>query len=75
MDRQAISFARIEHKINMVNPELYVRAHNAGLRMTEVPIEHRQRHGGITSHQSKALGRICRGVSEYLSRLSAELER
>ena len=72
-DRRFAEVARIDHEINLVNPELYVRARLAGLAMDEVAVRHSARMGGKSSHEFRHTLRIFRMVNRYLSDLGREL--
>ncbi len=71
-DRKFIEVAEIRHRINMVNPEMYVRAYNAGLKMEEVIITHAERTEGQTSHNFKKSFEIFMTVNAYFRTLRAE---
>lgn len=71
-DRKFIEAAEIRHRINMVNPELYVRAYNAGLKLEEVIITHAERTEGQTSHNFKKSFQIFMNVNTYFRTLRAE---
>lgn len=71
-DRKFIEAAEIRHRINMVNPELYVRAYNAGLKLDEVIITHAERTEGQTSHDFKKSYHIFMSVNAYFRALRAE---
>lgn len=72
-DQRFAEVADIRHRINMVNPELYVRAHRAGLKLAEVRIRHFERRGGATSHNLRKFWRIFVDVNRYFRTLRAEL--
>ncbi len=71
-DRKFMEVAEIRHRINMVNPELYVRAHNAGLKLEEVVITHAERTQGQTSHNFKKSFQIFMNVNAYFRTLRGE---
>jgi len=72
-DRRFIEAAEIRHRVNMANPEFYVRAARAGLAIDEVEIEHLPRGGGATSHDLKRLWRLFCTVWRYFLSLRGEL--
>lgn len=74
LDRRAQQAAQIRHRINMVNPELYVRARVAGLSIAEVEVRHHPRLGGQTSHDFGRLFPLLRGVLHYFLALRRELK-
>jgi len=71
-DRKFVGVAEIKHRINLVNPELYVRAYNAKLKVDEVIITHAERTKGQTSHDFKKSYRIFMSVNNYFRTLRAE---
>jgi len=71
-DRKFAAVAEIRHRINMVNPEMYVRAYNAGLKMTEVVITHAERTKGQTSHDFTKSYLIFKLVNTYFRALRSE---
>jgi dolichol-phosphate mannosyltransferase len=71
-DRKFIEVAEIRHRINMVNPEMYVRAYNAGLRLDEVVITHAERTEGQTSHDFRKSYHIFMTVNTYFRTLKGE---
>ncbi len=73
-DRTFLQAAEIKHRINMANPELYVRGRIAGCRMDEVEIQHFERFGGVTSHNFRKLLQIFATVYRYFSSLRADLK-
>lgn len=73
-DRKFIKVAKIEHKINMVNPEFYVRAKLAGLNIDEVEIKHQERLGGKTSHNFSKSLELFLLVNRYMKSLHNELK-
>jgi dolichol-phosphate mannosyltransferase len=72
-DRKFAAVATIKHRINMVNPEFYVRARNAGLKLDEIVIVHAERTKGQTSHNFGKLFQIFRTVNRYFRTLRSEL--
>jgi len=74
-DRNMLSVAHINHRINMVNPELYVRAVNANLRVGEVVVRHAERRQGNTSHDFKKLWHLLLQINTYFRTLSKEMRK
>lgn len=74
-NRRYAKAARIRHRINMANPELYVRAVEHGLRIGELPVRHYAREKGQTSHNLLRLGRLFREVDAYLKALQKDLRQ
>jgi glycosyltransferase involved in cell wall biosynthesis len=72
-DRRFAAVAEIRHRINMSNPELFVRARRAGLPMEEVEVRHFERREGATSHDLHRSWRIFTEVNAYFRALHAEL--
>jgi glycosyltransferase involved in cell wall biosynthesis len=72
-DRRFMSVADIRHRMNMANAELFVRARQAGLRVTEVPVRHAERNKGQTCHNFAKLGRLFLGVLAYFRELRRDL--
>jgi len=71
-DRKFAAVAEIRHRINMVNPEMYVRAYNAGLKLDEIVITHAERTKGQTSHNFKKSFEIFQLVNAYFRTLRGE---
>jgi glycosyltransferase involved in cell wall biosynthesis len=65
--------AEIRHRLNMANPELYVRARQAGLAVAEVPVRHAPRAKGRTSHDFRKLVRLFLTVNRYFRELRKDL--
>ena len=75
-DRKFRDVVNIRHKINMANPEIYLRAKLAGLRITEVEIEHFGRIGGESVAWNVSLSKsfqLFQEANKYFSDLSKEL--
>jgi glycosyltransferase involved in cell wall biosynthesis len=72
-DRQFIENAEIRYRMNLANPELYVRANQADLTITEVAIQHFDRVSGKACHNFRKLGRLFLDVNSYLMSLRREL--
>jgi len=72
-DRRFADAARIAHRINMSNPELYVRAINAGLRVDEIVVRHFPRRGGVSSHDWAKLWRLFVNVNTYFKALRKDM--
>jgi glycosyltransferase involved in cell wall biosynthesis len=66
--------AEIRHALNMANPELFVRARLAGLKVAEVPVRHAERTKGQTCHDLSKLTRIFLTVHHYFMSLRGELK-
>jgi glycosyltransferase involved in cell wall biosynthesis len=64
----------IRYRVNLVNPELYVRAVLGGFEMQEAPVVQEPRQGGTTSHNLGHLLQIFRDVNAYLADLRQELK-
>lgn len=64
----------IRHRVNFVNPELFVRAKLGGFRISEVAVVQERRKAGVSSHEFGRLWRIFRTVRAYLAQLSRELK-
>ena len=73
LDRRLADVARIEHELNMANPELYTRARAAGLAVAEVPVTHAQRTRGNTCHDFRKLGKLLLTVLGYFRSLRRDL--
>ena len=65
---------KIEHRVNLVNPELYARAKIGGYRIGEVQVEQQGRKGGVSSHDFAKLTRILRDVVSYLFALRKSIK-
>ena len=63
----------IKHRVNLVNPELFVRARLGGFRMSEVEVVQEKRKAGVSSHEFGRLWRIFKTVNAYLSALGREV--
>ncbi len=63
----------IRHHVNLVNPELFVRARLGGFRIGEVEVAQERRKAGVSSHEMGRLWRIFVTVNRYLASLGAEL--
>lgn len=74
-DQKFVSIAKITHRINMANPELYIRAKSANLKLDEVEIQHFERSEGATSHDFAKSWEIFVDVNKYFMSLRKELER
>ena len=72
-DREFIRSAQIEHALNMANPELYMRAKKAGLRVAEVEAAHFAREKGQSCHSALKLYQIFMKVRRYFRDLRLEL--
>ena len=65
----------IKHQVNLVNPELFVRAKLGGFKVGEAEVIQEKRKAGISSHEFARLWHIFRTVNAYLSDLSHEVNR
>ena len=74
-NRRFADALEIKHRVNFVNPEFFVRAKLAGLKIDEVQIEQEKRKAGISSHEFGRLWRIFQSVRATLKSLSEELPR
>lgn len=72
-DRKFMQVARVRHRINMANPELFVCAKRANLKLAEVPCEHAERNKGQSCHKLSKLFTIFIDVHRYFSALRREL--
>jgi hypothetical protein len=73
MSRRYADAVEIRHFVNLVNPELYVRARQHGFGVAEVPVEQEPRRAGVSSHEFGRLWHILRTVEAYLRSLRREL--
>ena len=72
-DRAFLSVASIKHRINLANPELFVRGRIAGMRFAEVEVEHHERNAGATSHNFKKSIQLFIDVNKHFMELAREL--
>jgi glycosyltransferase involved in cell wall biosynthesis len=63
----------IQHKVNFVNPELFVRAKLGGFRVGEVQVVQEKRKAGVSSHEFGRLWKIFQNVQGYLAHLRRDL--
>jgi glycosyltransferase involved in cell wall biosynthesis len=63
----------IKHRVNLVNPELYVRARQGDFRICEVAVVQEKRKAGVSSHELGRLMQIFGEVTDYLGKLRGEL--
>jgi glycosyltransferase involved in cell wall biosynthesis len=63
----------IRHFLNLINPELYVRARSGGFRMGEVPVIQEKRKAGSSSQEFSRAWIVFRQVNGYLRALRREL--
>jgi dolichol-phosphate mannosyltransferase len=73
MSRAFADALQIVHRVNMVNPELYVRGRLGGFRIDEVEVVQEARKAGASSHDLAHAGRIFLDVHAYLWALRSEL--
>jgi len=71
--RTAIDSISLSHRMNMANPEIYVRARIANLPLAEMNVRHRERLGGTTSHDFTKSLQLLRDVVRYFSALRSDL--
>jgi glycosyltransferase involved in cell wall biosynthesis len=65
--------APLRHRLNLANPELFVRARLAGLKIAEVPVTHSPRLAGRSCHDMVRMWGLFRLVWRYFRDLRAEL--
>ena len=63
----------IRHLLNLVNPELYVRARTGGFRIGEVAVIQEKRKAGSSSQEFSRAWTVFRQVNAYLTALRREL--
>jgi glycosyltransferase involved in cell wall biosynthesis len=63
----------IKHRVNLVNPELFVRAKLGSFKVGEAEVIQEKRKAGVSSHEFGRLWHIFRTVNAYLSDLSHEV--
>jgi glycosyltransferase involved in cell wall biosynthesis len=71
--RRFADILEIKHRVNFVNPEFFVRAKLAGVKLGEVQVVQEQRKAGVSSHEFGRLFRIFQSVRGMLKALSEEL--
>ncbi len=64
----------LKYRVNMANPEMYVRAKMGGFRISQTDIRQHERQGGVSSHQFAKLWQIEKTVVNYLWSLRNELK-
>lgn len=74
MNRRCIDAVYFEHRLNFANPELYVRAVKAGLKIGEVQIQHFERLEGAVCHNFAKSFTLFKNVNAYLTALRADLK-
>ena len=72
-DRRFAAGAKIVHRINLANPELYTRARQMGLPVAEVEVSHFERAGGKSSHNLLKFAALFIFVLDHFKTLHAEL--
>jgi glycosyltransferase involved in cell wall biosynthesis len=72
-DRQFADRLEIKHRVNFVNPELYVRAKLGGFRIGEATTIQERRKAGESTHNFGRLWNIFSSVNHYLRSLASEL--
>jgi glycosyltransferase involved in cell wall biosynthesis len=73
-DRRFMHAAEVRYAMNMVNPELYARARQANLKVSEITVRHAERCKGATCHNFAKLGKLLCDVVRYFRNLSAEIK-
>jgi glycosyltransferase involved in cell wall biosynthesis len=73
-DRAYADALQIKHRVNFVNPELFVRARQGGFRIGEAQVVQAARQAGSSSHEfsPRRLARIFMTVIRYLIELRRE---
>ena len=66
MNRNYITGLEIKHRVNLVNPELFVRAKQRNMNISEVDVIQESRKAGVSSHQFNKLVDIFKDVTSYL---------
>lgn len=72
-NRRFADALELNYRVNLVNPEMYVRARNGGFRVAQVDIRQHERQGGVSSHQFSKFWDIEKTVVKYLWSLRGEL--
>lgn len=72
-DRAYAEQLDIHHWLNLVNPELYVRARTGGFRIGEVAVIQEKRKAGSSSQEFSRAWTVFRAVNAYLIALRREL--
>jgi glycosyltransferase involved in cell wall biosynthesis len=72
-DRRFTAVCDIRHRLNLANPELYIRARQAGLRVAEVPVHHFARDRGRSCHDFRKLFALFVKVNQYFRDLQRDL--
>jgi len=73
MSRRYTDALEIKHRVNFVNPELFVRAKLGGMRIGEASVRQEPRKAGVSSHDFGRLWQIFKTVETYLWDLRREL--
>lgn len=73
--RDAVDAITIEHEVNLVNPEIWMRSSNAGLRVAFVPVEQLPRIDGTKSRVIRQPVPLLIDVSRYVWQLSRSRDR
>lgn len=73
MDRKCIDAASFHYRLNFANPELFVRAKQAGLKIDDVEIQHFERTAGAVCHNFRKSLKLFSDVNRYLAALRREL--
>ncbi len=72
-NRRFADALEIKHRVNFVNPEYFVRAKLAGMKIGEVEVVQEKRRAGVSSHEFGRLYRIFKTVRGTLKSLSDEM--
>jgi glycosyltransferase involved in cell wall biosynthesis len=63
----------LKYRVNLVNPEMYVRARTGGFRIGQSDIRQHERQAGVSSHQFSKFWDIEKTVVKYLWSLRKEM--
>lgn len=73
MSRSFVDALEIKHRVNLANPELYVRARLGGFRIGEVDVVQEARKAGTSSQELSRLWTTFRVIEKYMRTLRSEL--
>lgn len=73
--RSAVANIRIEHDVNLVNPEIWTRARNSGLRVAFVEVEQLPRLDGTRSRVIRKPVPLFLDVTRYVWQLGKSVKR
>lgn len=74
MTREFAQSLELKYRVNMANPEMYVRAKLGNFKIGQASIRQHERQGGVSSHQFAKLWDIEKTVAKYLWSLRKELK-